>query len=164
MFFQGRLLKKTAKFKKKTRKKRWNFGVGKNKPKIPSKLWFGRVLGSIWGGFGTVLGLFWALLGAFGPFFRCSKINFFQTCASMGPRWAPRGLWDRFWADFSWIWGRFGKGLERNLEEFWAFEQVMGRFGKCLASFGPAVAKLLNWTPALVREASQCWALMQCYP
>ena len=31
----------------------------------------------------------------------------------------------------------------------------MGRFGKCLASFGPAAAQLLNWTPALNREASQ---------
>ena len=31
----------------------------------------------------------------------------------------------------------------------------MRRFWKCLALFGPAAAKLLNWTPALIREASQ---------
>ena len=46
-------------------------------------------------------------------------------------------------------------GFGKNLRGFGFFELVVGRFGKCLASFGPAGADSLNRTPALIREASQ---------
>ena len=36
----------------------------------------------------------------------------------MGPRWAPRGLLDRFWVDFGRLWEGFGK--------------VLGKFGAIL--------------------------------
>ena len=49
--------------------------------------------------------------------------------------------------------GRFSEGLE----DFWInFGRLWERFWKCLALFGPAGTYSLNWTPALVREASQC--------
>ena len=120
--------------------------IGKMQAKKSPKNW-------IWEGLGLQLGgvwaLFWALLGAFGPFFWCSKFNFFQAWVSMGPRWAPRGLWYRFWVDFGRIWGGIWKDLE-------PFEQGMVTFWICLAWFGLAAAELINWTPALIREASQC--------
>ena len=47
------------------------------------------------------------------------------------------------------VWGGIWKGLE-------LFEQGMDRFWICLAWFGLAAAELINWTPALIREASQC--------
>ena len=78
---------------------------------------------------------------------------FFST---MGPRWTPRHLLDQFWEGLGRIWGGFGEGLGRNFEGFGrfcvGFGQILDAFGNC----GPAVAKLINWTPALIREASQC--------
>ena len=37
----------------------------------------------------------------------------------------------------------------------WRFLQIVGTFWKHLEKRSPAGAKLLNWTPALIREASQ---------
>ena len=72
------------------------------------KISFGSVLDSIWDGFGTVLGLFWALSAVFWTF----KTKLFL---SIGPRWAPRGLLDRFWVDLGKDLGRFCEDLGR----FW---------------------------------------------
>ena len=54
----------------------------------------------------------------------------------------------------------FGEDLGKVWGEIWedldVFFQLVAKFWKHLEKFGPAVAKLLNWTPALIREASQC--------
>ena len=74
-----------------------NSEIEKKRPKNPLKAGFGRVLDSIWEGFGTVLAVFLALLGAFWAFFGCSKIIFFQSWLNMVPKLTPRGLQHRFW-------------------------------------------------------------------
>ena len=106
-------------------KNRCNFGIGKYRSKNRKKIGFGRVLGSIWEGFETVWGVFWALLDTFWLFFCWSKIIFFQSGLNMVPKWAPRGLQHRFWDDFensqkplASILGRFLKGLGKALEGF----------------------------------------------
>ena len=53
--------------------------MAKTKPQNVFKSGFGRVLGFLWEGFGTVWALFWALLGAWGLFFGCSKSAFFAA-------------------------------------------------------------------------------------
>ena len=82
------------------------------------KIGFGRVfLGSIWEGFGTVWGVFWALLDDF-----CSSFDVQnQAFVKHGPRWAPRGLLDRFWEGLGRIWGGIQKSLGNELRGFGGF-------------------------------------------
>ena len=52
--------------------------------------------------------------------------------------------------------GRVLGGFSEGLECFWMdFGRLWERFWTCLALFGHAGAYSLNWTPALIREASQ---------
>ena len=46
-------------------------------------------MGSLWEGFGVVLGLLWVLLAVFWPF----KI---ELLSGIGPKWAPRWLLEGF--------------------------------------------------------------------
>ena len=78
----------------------------KKTPKNLTKISLGMVLGFILEGFRTVLGLFWALLAGSWPFLGRFKSSFFF---SIGPRWAPRCLLERFWEGFGRIWGGFGR-------------------------------------------------------
>ena len=48
-------------------KKQRKFRMGKQRQKNRSKIGFGRVLGPIWEGFGTVWAVLWLLLDAFWP-------------------------------------------------------------------------------------------------
>ena len=105
-------------------------------------------LGRVWDALGSLVVTFGRILTLFWTF----KII---SCKSIGPRWAPRGLLDgfwvaleRFWDGLGRVWGGIWKGLE-------PFEQGMDRFWICLAWFGLAAAEFINWTPALIREASQ---------
>jgi len=66
-------------------------------------------LGRVWDGPGPLLGALGRLLAVFGTF----KVELFS---SMGPRWALRGLLDRFWVD-----------LGRHLGGFW---EDLGRLGE----------------------------------
>ena len=118
-------------------------------------IWEGRGphLGRVWGGLGPLLGALGPLLFVFWTF----KISLFSN---MGPTWAPRGPLDRFWDGLGRIWVRFGDGLGWNLEGFGHFFLVVGTFWQHLEKCGPAVAKLLNWTPALIREASRCTGVL----
>ena len=59
-------------------KKRCKIGMGEEKTKNRGKIKFGRVLGFIWEGFGTVLGHSWPPSW---PFFDRSKTSFFQAWA-----------------------------------------------------------------------------------
>ena len=78
-YFQGFEL---LKFIKKSMKNQCKFGLGKYMPKNRFKTGFGRVLGSIWEGFGALWALFWVLLGDFGLFWGRSKPNF---CKALVP-------------------------------------------------------------------------------
>ena len=49
--------------------------------------------------------------------------------------------------------GRVWGGIWEDLD---VFVQVVGKFWGHLEKCGPAAAKLINWTPALIREASHC--------
>ena len=74
------------------------------------------------GGFGTVLGVSWALLGASGPVFCFFRSRFFPT-------WVQDGLQDAFWIDFGSILG----GLGRVLGGFWeGLGAVLEGFGLTL--------------------------------
>ena len=97
--------------------------------KINKKIGFGSILGSIWGGFGALQNIFWALLGDFGAVLARSKSSFFPT-------WAQDGLQETFWTNLGWIWG----GLE----------QVLGGLGGVLycstvASYLLRVLFVLCW-------------------
>ena len=109
----------------------------------------GFYLGGVWGRLGPPFGAFGRHVAAFWTF----KI---ELLSSIGLKWAPRGLLDGFWLAL----GRFWEGLGRVCGEIWEdfgpFEHTVGRFWKCLAWFRPAGADSLKWTPALIREASQC--------
>ena len=95
---------------------------------------FERLGGSIWKGLGTVWGVFWALLGVFWRFSWTFGIN---TFGNIGPRWALRACWDRFWDGFGWVWEGFGQGsggFGRVLGPIW---EVWGRvFGSDLGVLG----------------------------
>ena len=94
-------------------------------------------------------------MAAFCPFFGCSELAFFQASVQDGGEKA-------FWSDVESIlegsgkvWGGFWEGLGKILEDFSAFQEVLGRFWTSLKRFGLAGADFLNRTPALIREASQ---------
>ena len=98
--------------------------------KHPIKINLGRVLGSIWEGFGVVLGFLWVLLAASWPLFERSKSNFFQA-------FAQNGLQEGFWMDFGSLCEGFGRVWGGFVEKFWEdfglLEHTVGRFWKCLA-------------------------------
>ena len=80
----------------------------KKTPKNLTKICLRMVLGSILEGFGTVLGLFWALLAGSWPFLGHSKSSFFSALAL-------DGLQDAFWSDFESILG----GIREDLGRIW---------------------------------------------
>ena len=80
-------------------------------------------MGSVWDGLGPLLGALGHLLAVFWAF----KVELFS---SMGPRWAPRGLLDRFWIDLGRDLGRFLEDLGRSGEEF---GRVWSKARWCLA-------------------------------
>ena len=118
-------------FTTKTIKNRCGFGLGKHTPKNQSKTGFGRVLGSIWGGFGTLWALFWALLAALGSVLWPSKPTFYEP--SVQDR-----LQGAFWIDFGSILERFGERC--------------GRFGRVLGGLRLSKFKLLNTRSSLERS------------
>ena len=84
---------------------------GKKRSQNGSKCGFGRVLGSIWEGVGTVWAVFSALFDCF-----CDALNpfFFKYRSRMGSKMPLASILDRFWKG----WGR---GLA-------GFGQVSGMF------------------------------------
>ena len=77
-------------------------------------------LGRVWDGLGPLLGALGRLLAVFWTF----KVELFS---SMGPRWAPRGLLDRFWVDLGRDLGGFGEDLGRFGEEFGRIWSVLNK-------------------------------------
>ena len=84
---------------------------GKNRSKIEFGGGLGFHLGKVWEGLQRLLGALRRLL----PCFEAFKLVSFS---SVGPRWAPRGLLDRFWIDFDRVLVRFWAGLGRHLLGF----------------------------------------------
>ena len=80
---------------------------------------FGRVLASIWEGFGTVWGLSWELLGASWRIFEPSNSSFCKALAQNGLPEAFGvdfgGVWEGIWEDLGGSWEDFGQFLD----EFW---------------------------------------------
>ena len=88
------------------------------------KIGFGKVLGSIWEGSGSVCGVSWALLGPSWPFFGRSKASFFKALIQ-------DRLQEAFWIDFGRVWAGFGRvwrGIWEHLEAFGqGFGSPLGR-------------------------------------
>ena len=109
--------------------------------------------GGSWASFGKGLGRSWVSSGrSWATFARISDVQnlaFFKHGSNMGAK-RPFGLISRgSWKDLGRVWDEIWKALD-------VFLLVVGTFWQHLEKCGPAGAKLLNWTPALIREASQC--------
>ena len=74
----------------------------------------------LWDGLGPHLGALGRLLVVFWTF----KIQFFS---GIGPRWAPRGLLNRFWVDLGKDWGGFLEHLGGFGEDFPLFLAAFGK-------------------------------------
>ena len=81
-------------------------------------------MGGAWDGLGRLLGALGPLL----PVFLTFKINIF---CNIGPRWAPRAYWDRFWEGSGRIWKVWGR-------VFGTLGYLLDRFWELLAKKGPA--------------------------
>ena len=85
--------------------------IWSGKKKVPKwlKMW-------IWEGLGLHLGGLWrvleCLLGALGRLLAVLGAFKIEPFSSMGPRWAPRGLLDRFWEGLGRVLGGFREILE----------------------------------------------------
>ena len=101
---------------------------------------FGRVLGSIWEGVGTVWAVFWAL---FGCSFDTLNPSFFKHRSRMGSKRPYGSILGRFWN----VLKRFGED----------FGRVWIHFGSILDGSGRVWLTLFKFfyvrTPALSREA-----------
>ena len=97
--------------------KNWcKFRVEKKGSHFGLKSRFGRVLGSIWEGFGEGFGASWGLLGRFGA-------SFFYACICIG---LQKCSWRHLGGIFAWFWGgwdRFGEGFGGAWE---GFSNVLG--------------------------------------
>ena len=102
------------------------FAMGKKRPQNALKNGFGRVLGSIWEGVGTVWAVFWALFDC--PFDALNP-SFFKHRSGKGFKRPFGSILDRFW-------------------------RVLGGFGMDFERFGEGFGKIFYVrTPALSREA-----------
>ena len=71
-------------------------------------------MGGVWDNLGPLLGTlgrFWVVLGGFE----------IELLSSIGPRWAPRGLLDRFGVPLGGVWEGFGEDLGGSWEDFSQF-------------------------------------------
>ena len=127
--FKVSALNKLRKKRRKYRKKTMRICNRKIEAKKSHKNRFWEALGLHLGGVGNGLGPLLGALGRLLAVFWSFKIELFP---SIGPRWAPRGLLDRFWVDFGRISRGFGKVWGGIWEDFWFLEQIVGRFWKCL--------------------------------
>ena len=123
--------------------------MAKSRLKHHLKIGFGKVLGSIWEGSGRDRDVSWALLGASWPYFWHSRANFFKALVQ-------DRLQEAFWIDFGSILGGFGEGLGGSGEGFGRIWKLLATIWKDLKEFGESCGRVSNWTPALIRSASQC--------
>ena len=86
-----------------------NFEREKKRLQHMLKSGFGRVLGSIWEGFGTLWGVFRPLLGDFCSFFDVLNDVFFKHGSKMDSKTPFGSILGGSWKDLGRIWGGFGK-------------------------------------------------------
>ena len=111
--------------------------------KIQYKFWkglgrhVGRVLGGSWASFGKGLGRSWASSGRswppLGRFLDVQNPTFFKHGSKMGSKRPSGSILGGFGEGFGRILEGFGKVWGGIWEHFLLFEQVVGRFWKCLA-------------------------------
>ena len=123
-------------------------------PKNQLKIGFGKVLSSIWEGFGRVWGVSWAFLGAFWWFFGRSKSSFFEALVQDRHQ-------EAIWIDLGSILDHFGKVWGGIWEDLKPFEQAVGRFWQSsLRWVSPTLSNFSMSGPprclAKPRGASQC--------
>ena len=100
-------------------KTRCKFMIRKKHAKKHLKIWFGKVLGSIWEGFGTLWAALWHLLDAFWRFFGRSKSYLVKALVQ-------DELQEAFWMDFGSLWDGFGRVWGEIWKDLGPFRQVMG--------------------------------------
>ena len=102
---------------------------------------FGRVLG----GTGTSLGRSWALLGRI---FGIQEPTFFKHWSKIGSKRPSGSILAPFWEGLGKVWGGSGEGFGRICK-------LLATIWKDLKEYGESCGRVSNWTPALIRSASQ---------
>ena len=103
----------------------------KKTPKNLTKICLEMVLDSILEGFGTVLGLFWALLAGSWPF----KIKLFSALPLMGSKMPSGAILNRFWEGFKRNWGGFGRVYKGTFDDLWQILETLVMIGPCWGRF-----------------------------
>ena len=129
VFCKGRPLEKQQQISKKSMKNLCKFRMEKKRSRSHLKSRFGRVLGSIWPGFGAPWAGFGPLLGALCLLFGRSKRYLFKALVQ-------DKLQEAFWMDSGLLLEGFGKVLE-------GFREVFGRIWEDLGGFESFYA--INW-------------------
>ena len=94
---------------------------------------------------GASLGRSWALLGRF---LGLQNQALLKDSSQMGSKRPSGSILAPFWGDF----GRVLEGFRPNFE--WVWEKIEEESGRILKNW-PCWGRFSNWTPALVRSASQ---------
>ena len=100
------------------------FAMGKRRPQNALKNGFGRVLGSIWEGVGTVWAVFWTLLGCF---FGILNPNFCKHRSRMGSKRPFGSILDAFWEVLGGLWMDFGRFWEGSGKIFYVRTPALSR-------------------------------------
>ena len=124
LFFICWALGKLQKINKTSMKNLGKFAMGKRRPQNALKNGFGRVLGSIWEGVGTVWAVFWTLLGCF---FGILNPNFCKHRSRMGSKRPFGSILDRFWGVLGGLWMDFGRFWEGSGKIFYVRTPALSR-------------------------------------
>ena len=100
------------------------FAMGKKRPQNALKNGFGRVLGSIWEGVGTVWAVFWTLLGCF---FGVLNPIFCKHRSRMGSKRPFGSILDRFGGVLGALWMDFGRFWESSGKIFYVRTPALSR-------------------------------------
>ena len=124
LFFICWALEKLQKINKTSMKNLGKFAMGKRRPQNALKNGFGRVLGSIWEGVGTVWAVFWTLLGCF---FNILNPNFCKHRSRMGSKRPFGSILDGFWEVLGGLWMDFGRFWEGSGKIFYVRTPALSR-------------------------------------
>ena len=121
------------------------FAMGKKRPQNELQNGFGRVLGSIWEGVGTVWAVFWTLLGCF---FGILNPNFCKHRSRMGSKRPFGSILDGFWEVLGGLWMDFGRFWEGSGKIFYVRTPALSREAPRSVPMrgGPGPPSVLNGT------------------